>query len=242
MIIKITSKANSKIKEVVKYQKPSYQKENGLFLAEGYHLLEMAKENNLIDSVFTLKEIKGLDPLIPQYIVDEEILEKISLLTSPQGVISLVKIKETKEVTSNKVLYLDDISDPGNLGTILRSALAFGYTDVILSKNSCFAYNPKVVQASQGAIFKLNILFEDNYFLPRLSNLGYQVVATYLKDAINIKETPKLDKFVLVLGNESRGVSDEVLSFADFKVKIDIKDIESLNVAIAGAIAMYELK
>ncbi len=242
MIIKITSKANSKIKEVVKLAKPSYQKEQGLFIAEGYHLFEMAKESGLIDSVFTTKEVKGLDPLIPQYIIDEEILSKISSLTTPQGIVTLVKLPKTKEILNNKVLYLDDISDPGNMGTILRTALAFSYTDIVVSKKSVYVYSPKVVQASQGAIFKLNILIEDGYYLPRLKTLGYDVVVTYLRNAIDIKETPKLDKFVLVLGNEAKGVSDDVLSFATYKVKIDIDNIESLNVAIAGAIAMYSLK
>ena len=242
MIIKITSKANSKIKDVVKLTKPSYQKEKGLFLAEGYHLFEMAKEEGLIDSVFTLKEVKGLDPLIPQYIIDEEILEKISSLTTPQGIITIVKLPKEKEISSRKILYLDDISDPGNMGTIFRTALAFGYDDIVITKGSVYPYSSKVIQASQGAIFKLNILTEDNYYLPRLKSLGYDVVVTYLKDAIDIETTPKFDKFVLVLGNEAHGVGEDVLSFATYKVKIDIKNIESLNVAIAGAIAMYTLK
>lgn len=242
MIFKIESKSNSKIKEILKLTKPSYSKEKGLYIAEGFHLLEMALESGLVDSVYSTKEIKSIGPLVPQYIINEEIMGKISQQNTSQGVLFLVKSLPTKEVTSNKVLYLDDVSDPGNLGTIFRTALAFGYSDIILSKNSCYKYNPKVVQASQGSIFKLNIVEEDNYYLPRLKNLGFKVVVTYLRDSIDIKDTPKLDKFILVLGNEARGVSDEVMSFADYKVRIDIENIESLNVAIAGAISMYLLK
>lgn len=240
MIYKIESKTNQKIKDIVKLAKASEQKAKGSFIAEGYHLLEMALEANLVDSVFTTKKL-NIDPLIPQYLVSEEVMEKISLLNTSQGVLTLVKFPKTNQVSGDKVLYLDDVSDPGNLGTIFRTALAFGYKDIILSKNACYKYNPKVVQASQGAIFKLNIVEDDGYYLPRLKNLGYQVVVTYLRDSVPLKEIGKVNKHLLVLGNEAHGVSDEVLDFADLKVRIEIEDIESLNVAIAGAIMMYNL-
>ncbi len=241
MIFKIDSKSNTKIKDVIKLQKPSESKAKGVFIAEGYHLLEMAIEANLVVSVFTTKKL-NIDPLIPQYLINEEIMEKISLLNTSQGVLTLVKTPKKSPELNNKVLYLDDISDPGNMGTIFRTALAFGYNDIVVSKNSCYIYNPKVVQASQGAIFKLNIVEDDNYYLPRLKNLGYKVVVTYLRDSVSLKDVPQLDKIVIVLGNEAHGVKDQILSFADYKVRIDIENIESLNVAIAGAIAMYELK
>ena len=239
MIFKIDSKSNSKIKEIVKLTKPSYSKSSGLYIAEGFHLLEMALKENVIDSIFTTKEIKNVDPIIPQYLVSSDVMEKISLLNSSQGVLFLVRIPKEKEISSNKVLFLDDVSDPGNLGAIFRSALAFGYNDIILSKNACYQFNPKVVQASQGAIFKLNILNDDGYYLPRLKSFGYKVVVTYLRDATNIESVGKLDKKVLVLGNEAHGVSKEILDKSDKRVRIDINNIESLNVAIAGAIAMY---
>ena len=133
-------------------------------------------------------------------------------------------------------MLLDNVSDPGNLGTILRTALAFGYNDVIL-KEGCSIYNEKVLQSTQGAIFNLNIISKfDKKILD-----GYKLIATEIKGSIDLSEIKKPGKHVLVLGNEGHGVSKEILELADQRVRIDIKNIESLNVAVAGAIAMYEL-
>ena len=96
------------------------------------------------------------------------------------------------------------------------------------------------MQASQGAIFKINIVSDKNLF--DLKKEKYQIIATEIKGSISLEKVQKKDKFVLVLGNEAHGVSKETLELADYRVRIDIKNIESLNVAIAGAIAMYSLK
>ena len=241
MIYYISSKQNQKIKDAQLLFKESERSAKQLFLIEGFHLLEMALKDNLVVSIFSLKEIKDIDENIPQYIVNEDILAKISSQKNPQGVVAIVKMKKEKEITSKKVLYLDDVSDPGNMGTILRTALAFGYLDVIVSKNSVSIYNSKVIQASQGAIFKLNIVKKDSSILKDLRSNDYQIVSTEIKGSISLKEVKHIDKFVLVLGNEAHGVSEEVLNLSDLRVRIDINDIESLNVAIAGAIAMYVL-
>lgn len=239
MIKEIKSRQNDLIKEVTKLSNPSFRKEKGQFKVDGFHMFEMAKSSNVLEAVFSLKEIKDLDKNISQYIVNEEIMEKISSTKSPQGIVSICKTKEEKEITSNKVLYLDDVSDPGNLGTILRTALAFGFSDVILSKNCCSIYNEKTLQASQGAIFMLNIVQE--YSLTKLKEKGYKIYATEIKGSVSLKNIKKESKIVLVLGNEAHGVSKAVLDQADLRIRIDIENIESLNVAIAGAIAMYEL-
>ena len=143
----------------------------------------------------------------------------------------------TKE---SKVLYLDDISDPGNLGTLLRKALAFGYKTVLLSKNSCSIYNEKAIQSSQGAIFDLNIV-EGYTKLSELKASGYEILATEIKGSVDLDNVSPKSKHVLILGNEAHGVSEAVLKLADKRVKIDIKNIESLNVGVAGGIAMYKL-
>ena len=239
MIKEIKSRQNDLIKEVSKLSNPSFRKEKGQFKVDGFHMIEMAKSSNFLEAVFLLKEIKDLDKNISQYIVNEEIMEKISMAKSPQGIVSICKIKEEKEITSNKVLYLDDVSDPGNLGTILRTALAFGFFDVILSKNCCSIYNEKTLQASQGAIFSLNIV--QDYSLTKLKEKGYKIYATEINGSVSLKNIKKESKIVLVLGNEAHGVSKVVLDQADLRIRIDIENIESLNVAIAGAIAMYEL-
>ena len=240
MIKEIKSKQNELIKEAVKLSSSSYRKETGLFKVDGFHMFEMAKSSNLIKEVFVLKQIKDLDENIPQYIVNEEIMEKISSSKSPQGIVTVCKTLKEKDITSNKVLYLDDVSDPGNLGTILRTALAFGFNDVILSRNCCSIYNEKSLQASQGSIFILNIVYDIT--LNDLKKKGYQILATEIKGSVSLSNVQKPEKFVLVLGNEAHGVSSEILNISDVRIRIDIDNIESLNVAIAGAIAMYSLR
>ena len=234
MIYKIESRQNQKIKDLVKLSQPKFSKEKKLFKIEGFHALEMAKESGVLVSVFLTKPIMDLD--VPQYVVSRDIMESISSAKSPQGVICVCKYIEERPITSLKVLLLDNVSDPGNLGTILRTALAFGYNDVILN-GGCSQYNEKVLQSTQGAIFSLNIL--TNFDISSLKD--YEIIATEIKGSVDISTVHQVNKHVLVLGNEAHGVSNEILKLASKRVRIEIKNIESLNVAVAGAIAMYEL-
>ena len=239
MIQVISSKQNNLIKEVAKLSNASFRKEKGVYKVDGFHMFEMAKESGDLLYIFATKKVDDLDEKIVQYIVSEDILKKVSSSVSPQGIVSVCKMRSSKDIKNDKVLYLDDVSDPGNLGTILRTALAFGYLDVILSENCCSIYNEKALQSSQGAIYKLNIKIGDD--LNNLKDFGYKVLATEIKGSKSLKEITPPKKHVLVLGNEAHGVSQKVLKIADERIRIDIKNIESLNVAIAGAIAMYSL-
>ena len=234
MIYKIDSRQNQKIKDLVKLSQTKFSKEKKLFKIEGFHALEMAKESGVLVSVFVTEEIKNLD--VPQYLVSKDIMETISSAKSPQGVICVCKYPEERPISSAKILFLDNVSDPGNLGTILRTALAFGYNDVIL-RGGCSQYNEKVLQSTQGAIFSLNIL--NNCDLKQLKD--YEIIATEIKGSVDLSTVSPKSKYVLVLGNEAHGVSKEILEIATKRVRIEIKNIESLNVAIACAIAMYEL-
>ena len=234
MIYKIESRQNQKIKDLAKLSQPKFSKEKKLFKIEGFHALEMAKESGVLVSVFATEEIKDLD--VPQYLVSKDIMESISSAKSPQGAICVCKYIEEKPISSSKILFLDNVSDPGNLGTLLRTALAFGYNDVVL-RGGCSQYNEKVLQSTQGAIFSLNIL--NNVDLKILQD--YEVIATEIKGSVDLSTIGKVSKHVLVLGNEAHGVSKEILDIANKRVRIDIQNIESLNVAVAGAIAMYEL-
>lgn len=234
MIFKIESRQNDKIKEVVKLSNAKYAKEKRLFKIEGFHALEMALKNDAVKCIYTTKEIKGINKEITQYVISNEIMETISTAKSPQGVIAICNYIETKVISSDKVLCLDNVSDPGNLGTLLRTALAFGYRDVILL-GGCSQYNEKVLQSTQGAIFDLNIL--NDYDLDLLYD--YEILATEIKGSVELSTVKPAQKHILVLGNEAHGVSEEILKIADKRIRIDIENIESLNVAIAGAIAMY---
>ena len=234
MIYKIESRQNQKIKDLIKLSQPKFSKEKKLFKIEGFHALEMAQSSDVLVCVFTTKEIQNLS--VHQYIVTKDIMESISVSKSPQGVICVCKFIEQKPISSEKVLLLDNVSDPGNLGTLLRTALAFGYKDVVL-KGGCSQYNEKVLQSTQGAIFSINIINDIDF--GKVSD--YQIIATEIKGSVNISTLSNVKKHILVLGNEAHGVSEEILKIANKRVRINIENIESLNVAIAGAIAMYQL-
>lgn len=235
MIYKINSRQNDKIKNLVKLSNPKFSKEQKLFKIEGFHALEMAMEAKVIKSVFTTSELK-INVDIPQYIISKEIMQQVSSAKSPQGVIAVCEYINSRPISSNKILYLDDVSDPGNLGTLLRTALAFGYKDVVIN-GGCNEYNEKVLQSTQGAIFKLNILHELD--LKELKD--FEILATEIKGSIDLENVKAPAKHVLILGNEAHGVQDKILKLADKRIRINIQDIESLNVAVAGAIAMYKL-
>ena len=169
----------------------------------------------------------------------EEIIKKLASTVSPEGVVFIAKMREFIGQDYAKILYLDGINDPGNLGTLIRTALAFSYDAVITSDNSCSIYNEKVINSSKGSIFAIPV------FVDKLENYkkDHQVIVTTLdKDSINLDEVKVPDQFVLVLGNESHGVKKETLQQADLKVIIPIKNIDSLNVAVAGGILMNKIR
>lgn len=243
MIINISSKQNIKIKEIGKLiSDKSYRKERKEFVIEGFHLLEMALEDKLVKAIFSLEPIKNIDEKITNYIVSEDILKKISTQKNPQGVVAICSMRKEKEISHNNVLYLDGVSDPGNLGTLLRTALAFSFKDVILSKGTVSLYNEKTISSSQGAIFRLNIICGDEQNLIDLKEKGYKILATEIKGSVELKNIKKSDKQVLILGNEAHGVNEKILNLADERIRIDINEIESLNVAICGAIMMHYLR
>lgn len=237
----ITSKSNSKVKLAASLNEKKYRLENSMFLIEGRKILDMGLEANLVDTIFTTKELKNIDSAVKIYQVTDEIIEKISNEKNPEGIVAICKFPNWEKDYSKykKIVYLDDVSDPGNMGTIIRTALAFNYDAVVLSKNCVDIYNPKVITAARGAIFLLPIFNDD---LGRFSNK--KIIVSALSDkAVSLEKVNKKDDFVLVLGNEAHGVSEDTLKMANQVVKIDISDsIDSLNVAIAGGILMNYLK
>ena len=235
---KIVSKSNSKIKYITSLHNVKYRKENKQFLAEGYKSLEMALKTGLVKEVYSLKEIEGLKD-IPNYIVSEEIMEKISTSKTPEGVVFLCDIPNLLGNKLEKVIYLDHVADPGNAGTIIRTALAFGYDAVVFSNNSVDIYNEKVISATKGAIFAIPVIKKD---LKEIKN-GHQIIASTLSEkSVSLEQAKAKKPFILVLGNESHGISDEVVDQADLLVKIPIQTMESLNVSIAAGILMYHFK
>lgn len=230
----ISSKDNAKIKELVKLRQAKYRNSSKMFLVEGPHLVKEAREKGYLVEAFSLEEKEGYTA------VSEEVMKKIAQTDTIVSEVGLCKMKEEGKLT-DKILILDAIQDPGNLGTILRSAKAFGFNTVVLGKGSCDVYNDKVIRSSQGAIFKLNILNKDLLsFIPSLKD--YAVYGTNVRNGISVDEVKPACKMAIILGNEGNGISKEVDALVSKNIYLKLDDMESLNVAIAGAIIMYEIK
>ena len=239
MIKIIESKDNNKIKHAASLKESKYRKEYREFLAEGAKSLEIALKTGLIKEIFTIKELKNIPHDVTQYLVKPELLKKISSSVNPEGIVFVCNQVERKPKRLNKVVYLDNVSDPGNVGTIMRTAYAFGYDAIVFSKGCCDPYNEKVVAASKGSIFALPILHGE---LDDFSE-GKEVIVSALRDdAKDIRDIKVPKSFVLVVGNESNGVSPETLKKATVVTKIQIENIDSLNVAIATGILMDHLR
>ena len=202
----------------------------------------MAKD--FLKTVFVLdKKDYGKIPGVEYYLVSESVLNKLSQTKNPQGIIAICRKKEEKEISSDSVIMLDNIQDPGNVGTLIRSALAFNFYDVVLSDDTVDIYNDKVIRGSQGAIFKVNIVYRDlSEEIKLLKEKGYQVFGTALTNGKTMNSISFPKKSAIVLGNEGSGVRQEVLKATDANIFIDMnKEIDSLNVGVAGSIIMYEL-
>ncbi|MFA7221960.1 MAG: RNA methyltransferase [Bacilli bacterium] len=243
MIKYITSRKNQIVQKTISLRNNKKSQEEKKFVIEGEHLFEMAIKANNICYIITTKHINNVDENIDQYIVTKDIIEKISTSKSAPDVIAVCNYINDSIKLSNNLIYLDNIQDPGNLGTILRSALAFSNFDILISNDSVNKYNDKAIQASQGAIFNLNIENSDIDKLKKLKTQGYKIVVSILsKDAIKLDDF-KFDtneKYVFVFGNEGQGIKKEIIDLADYKVFIEMSNIDSLNVGVAASIILYK--
>lgn len=236
-----TSTDNKKIKELKKLNIKKYRDQSNSFLVEGEHLVLEAYKKGLLEELF-LEENTKLDLDVKTSYLSRNVIKFISELDNPSNIIGLCRKVEEKEI-GNKVLVLDDIQDPGNFGTIIRSAVAFNIDTIVVSNNNVDLYNSKVIRASQGMLFNINIIRRDlNVFVPELKKEGYQIYATKVNGGKSLKTIEKMEKFAIIMGNEGAGVSDNLMNLADEYLYIDMNsNCESLNVAVATSIILYEL-
>ncbi len=240
----ITSLDNDKIKDYAKLKERKYRKETGTFIAEGMHLVLEAYKSGIIKELI-IEQDSVLPFDVPTLYVTKEILAKLTSLETPPEVMALCNMLEEKEEFGNKVLLLDSIQDPGNLGTILRSAVAFNVDTVVLSPDTVDLYNYKVLRATQGIMFHINVIVKD--LKEVISNLKEQEIPVYgtrLEYGEDVRRIPEKDKtrYALVMGNEGQGVKEEIKELCDKFLYIDMSThAESLNVSIATSIILYEL-
>lgn len=243
----ITSISNTIVKETVKLHQKKYRNEKKLFLLEGYKpIFEAFQEKAEIDTVFVTKEniekFKFLkDKLV---ITTNAIMEKISTTESaPEAVaIAKQKILTINDIKNKKrIALLENIKDAGNLGTLIRSAAAFGIDAIILSGDTIDQYNPKVVRSTVGGLFKLPIVKESVDKTKEVFN-NHNFIATVVnhKDTITPQKIDYEKPFVIMLGSEADGLTENTIRISNIKTTIPItKTTESLNLSVAGSILFY---
>lgn len=251
-IINITSTSNETIKYFISLNDKKTRMNAKRFIVEGYHLVNEASKTNLLEAIISTdeKELKKINN-VKRYLVNDAIINKIATTKNPQNILGIVKmldhnitnlvpiIKENK----TKLIMLDDVNDPGNLGTIIRTAAGLGYDGIIMSPNTVDLYNEKVIRSTQGVMFKIPIIKANlQEIIKLLKKEKVFCIGTAPTNAKDVKHITKKDKFAICLGNEAKGISKEVLDNMDENVKIAMKnDVESLNVSIAAGIIMYEM-
>lgn len=238
----ITSVNNNKIKDINKLKDKKYRDSSNSFLVEGEHLVIEAYREDLIKELIVLDDSDFILDGIPTIKVSSEVMKKLSSMDSYPSVIGVAnKIKE-KEL-GDSILMLDDIQDPGNLGTIIRSSAAFGIDTIVVSPKTVDIYNIKVLRATQGMLFHINIIVRElDSFITKLKQDNYKIYGTKVDKGINIKDISINNKYALVMGNEGKGISDNVSKLCDEYLYIKMNDnVESLNVGVATSILLYEI-
>lgn len=238
----ITSVENEKIKNLCKLEKKKYRDMTNTYLVEGEHLVIEALKDNVLDEIFVL-EGSNFSFDVKTTEVSFEVMKKLSSMDTPINIIGLCHKNSNNEILGNRVVLLDELQDPGNLGTIIRSSLAFNIDTIILSENTVDLYNPKVLRATQGMHFHINIISMPSYdAVTKLKENNYLVLGTNVENGYDVRDIDKPYKFCLIMGNEGNGVRKEIQDMCDKNLYIKTNSkVESLNVGVACSILLYEL-
>lgn len=235
----INSQNNFKVLQWCKLKNKAGRDKQNLFIVEGFHLVSEAYKTNHLQEIISTEKNNNFD--VPTSQVTYEVMEKISSMATPTKILGICQKPEDRP-HKNNILLIDQITHPGNLGTIIRSAVAFN-VDTIVLNNSVDVYNPKVIQSTQGMIFHLNIIKRPiKDFIVELKQQNYQIIGTDVKDGTDLREVKTEEKRAVLIGSEGDGVNDELLKICDIKVNIKMnKNCESLNVGVAAGIILYNL-
>jgi TrmH family RNA methyltransferase len=259
MTFKITSSQNPLIKEIKSFRSRKNRSKKGLFIIEGSKLFfEALNEEEKIASIFMSeqflstgesKEIlaRAAARSIKTYALPDRLFKAISDTESPQGILAIIKARHRNinqlPAEGNLLVILETLQDPGNMGTIIRTADAAGFTGIIVSQGCVDVYNPKVLRSTMGSIFHIPLFFSDNLgeTIQILKSKGTKIYAAHLKGTSNYFQLDMHNDTAIIIGNESKGISAEIAALADELVKIPmIGKAESLNASVAAALLMYE--
>lgn len=247
---RITSAQNEYIKKLVRLNTKKHRETEGLFIAEGEHLVEMVLssgflvEDIVMSESFYEKNSNNYSSNIT--LVPDSLFLKISDAKSPQGVMAVIKMPDAKsDIDYGKYIYCDNLQDPGNLGTVIRTADAFSFDGVIISKDCADVFSPKVIRSSQGSVFNVRLITDaDINTIAGAQKKGFKVTSTALYgESVKLSDMKVSSDNIFVVGNEGSGVAKEILEISDEVAYIPMTGkAESLNVGVAAAILMYEVK
>lgn len=262
----ITSKSNEQVKYIANLKNKKFRDMYSKFVIEGIKLIdEISSGGNPPELIAycdeILKNANGGSELLKRIIksniniieVSEQVFNYMTDTTTPQGILAVINIpnisKNMIEEEINKgesFIILDKIQDPGNIGTIIRSCVAFNVKNIICTKGTVDVYSPKIVRSTMGAINKVNLIYlEDQEFIDAINKLkdkNYEIVGTSLQANKTLKQYKPTAKTVYVMGNEANGVSSKLQEMVDVNIKIEIENTqESLNVSIATGILLYNM-
>ena len=252
----ISSKDNELVKHIKKLKDKKYRDESNEYIIEGVKLIEEAvKENAKINKIIVCEDTTRTYEIptnvmleIAKYeciYVTDKIFSSITQVTNPQGIMAIIEKNSTNQeidYSQDIIIALDDVQDPGNLGTILRTVDSIGLNQIIVSKETADSFNPKVVRSTMGAIFRIKIIEVDDLkqTIKEMKKHHFKLMVTSLQTENSIYDID-FHKKIIVIGNESNGVSKEIQDMADEKAKIPmLGKTESLNASVAAGIVMYE--
>lgn len=251
MITRIESSSNSIFKNTKKLLNSRDRRKSRLFITEGYRSVSDACGHNAPVEYIIVNEDYSqqcFDESYKVYRFSNKLFDEISSTVNSQGIMAVVRFvdkaaDELEVEAAGRVVYLDSVMDPGNMGTILRTADAIGIDAVVLSKGCVDIYNPKVVRATMASIFNVPVFFdsEDNAILDSLCRRGFNVAGTFIDGSVPCFEADLTGKTVIVMGNEANGISHEVASRCNMRISVPMHGgAESLNVAVCCGMVLYE--
>ena len=242
----ITSKDNEIIKNIKKLKEKKYRLDS--YIVEGIKMVKEAISENQEIALIAIREDFKIDfdtKKIKIVTISNKIFNDISDVKTPQGILAVIKKNQNNQIETNSdyILALDSLQDPGNMGTIIRTADSANINQIIINKTTVDPYSPKVIRSTMGAIYRTNIIEVEDLkaTLKEMKLKGFQIITTDLKATQSIYDINYNNKTVVVIGNEANGVRQEILQTADKKVIIPmLGKTESLNASIAASIMIYE--
>lgn len=250
----IQSKDNSLIKEIKKLKNKRFRTLNSQFLVEGFRFVEEALISSFqVSQIFLNENCQdkwqnfNLDKLLQKstkvYLVKEQVFKQLSETENPQGIVAVVdKMKLTNTKNQGIYVLVDKVQDPGNLGTIIRSAHAAGASGIIVTKGTVDVYNEKTLRSTMGSIFNIPVIEDETLaFTKELKENNFKLIVSSLENSTSFYNIDMTQDLIIAIGNEGSGISEEIYSLGDIKVKIPMPgNAESLNAAVAASIMLFE--